>query len=736
MRAGHLRWELDRRPTTAVRGLAAIATDCKRLSAALTVLAALALATSAHAATAPLSQGFEDGAPAWTATGMWHVQPDPQAIRVSPDIAGRLVTLPDAGFLPAASGGTSAAWFGEPATGTYCGSDYATVRQTPQNGCESAAPQSGTLTSPTFSLAGRSEAFLAFDAWWEIEAINADIADLMQAEYSTDGGATWWLAQTLNPLQPAWGGGHQQYSDAGVRTPGVWERHVVDLSAAAGSPQVQVRFTFNTVDSSRNGFRGLLIDGVALVDGIGAVIQDPGSGSFTDDPPAISIGAVDTQPGTDGSWDVGFEVQLSHPSPHPVTVDWTLDGNSGDPITGGTVTIPAGELSVPVSVHVPGDDPPATVTLGDPSGGTIAPGSAMVSVSSPTPALTLAPVVVKDAGSGTAELTLTAQLSAPTTLPVSVAYTVTGAGGSVLATGSIEIAPGTTSATVSVLVPADQLPVAIDLANPSNATLDPAAAHTTSPDLAVPGGPGGGGGGGGAGSPTPTGSPSGTPVETPGQLVLGAREAGPGLGPELGKTFELTYLSGRLRYHLPGKAYRALARGSLILPMGSVVDARNGHARVTVESDAKGTRQSGEFYDGAFGVFQRPGPAPVADIVLAGGEFPACPGTSRKKKARRPRARHSRGARGVRRLWSSAKGSFRTKGRFASATVRGTKWLTEDRCLATRISVEEGVVNVYDFRRKRTMPVRAGESITVGALQSARYRNRTGRNRARLSRER
>src|SRR5439155_20592039 len=89
----------------------------------------------------------------------------------------------------------------------------------------------------------------------------------------------------------------------------------------------------------------------------------------------------------------------------------------------------------------------------------------------------------------------------------------------------------------------------------------------------------------------------------------------------------------------------------------------------------------------------------------------------------------------VRQLWGSAKGRFRTTGRFASATVRGTKWLTEDLCLATRVTVQEGIVNVFDFRRKTTTPVSAGDSITVGALQSARYRHRTGRNRPRLSRK-
>ena len=49
----------------------------------------LLCAVSAHAA-APLSQGFEDGAPAWAVTGMWHVQSDPHALSVVPAIRDEL----------------------------------------------------------------------------------------------------------------------------------------------------------------------------------------------------------------------------------------------------------------------------------------------------------------------------------------------------------------------------------------------------------------------------------------------------------------------------------------------------------------------------------------------------------------------------------------------------------------------------------------------------------------------
>jgi hypothetical protein len=456
-------------------------------------------------ADASLTQGFEDGAPAWSTTGMWHVQSNPETIAVSPAIAGPLVNLPDGGQLPAAFQGTRAAWFGEAATGTYCGADFASIKQTPQDGCTSTGVERGELTSPSFSLAGRADAFVTFRAWWEIQAVRPNRTDLMQVEYSTDGGTVWYTAASLNPLFPGGGGRHDSI------TPGVWQSYTADLRPAAGQPNVRVRFVFDTVDRFRNGFRGLLIDSVAIVDALGVPISD-GSNAFTDTPA---------------------------PS-----------------VTAGTVTSPAAGPS----------------------------------------------------------------------------------------------APGLSQ-------------------------------------------------------------------------VLGIQQGG---GPTFEKTFELTTLSGTVRYHPPGGKYVPLPPGSVMLPLGSVVDASKGHAQVTVESDAQHTLQQVEVWDGKAGVFQSGSPA-VTELRLAGGDYSRCATASRK------RARRS-GNTTVRRLWASAKGRFRTKGRFASATVRGTKWLTEDLCSATRVSVAEGVVAVRDYRRHKTIPVPAGNQVTVVPLRTGRYSKRSGRHPARLSR--
>jgi hypothetical protein len=61
----------------------------------------------------------------------------------------------------------------------------------------------------------------------------------------------------------------------------------------------------------------------------------------------------------------------------------------------------------------------------------------------------------------------------------------------------------------------------------------------------------------------------------------------------------------------------------------------------------------------------------------------------------------------ARRLWGNVHGNFRTTGRYASATVRGTEWLTEDTCAGTLVKVARGVVSVDDFPHHRTVLVRA-----------------------------
>src|SRR4051794_10899093 len=214
-------------------------------------------------ATAAVPDGsFEGGLGGWEATGLWRAQQHPELVAVSPAIAGRLSDVPLGATLPAAWEGSGAAWFGDPASGTYC-AGFAGVKQHPSDGCTSAGVVGGTLTSPPFAL-GDGPASLGFHAWWEISGGSPDITDLMVVEYSLDGGAGWTQAGRLNPGAPPWGARHQQWSAAGHKGSGEWRAYTVDLSAAAQHSDVRVRFRFDSVDEYGQGFRGLLVDGVSV----------------------------------------------------------------------------------------------------------------------------------------------------------------------------------------------------------------------------------------------------------------------------------------------------------------------------------------------------------------------------------------------------------------------------------------------------------------------------------------
>src|SRR5262249_19595743 len=93
---------------------------------------------------------------------------------------------------------------------------------------------------------------------------------------------------------------------------------------------------------------------------------------------------------------------------------------------------------------------------------------------------------------------------------------------------------------------------------------------------------------------------------------------------------------------------------------------------------------------------------PVTELQIVKGNFAVCP-------KRKPRGLAST-ATTVRQLWSQGKGAFRTRGRYASATVRGTFWLTADRCDGTFIRVGQGAIEVNDVPKRRIVTVRAPQT--------------------------
>ena len=133
---------------------------------------------------------------------------------------------------------------------------------------------------------------------------------------------------------------------------------------------------------------------------------------------------------------------------------------------------------------------------------------------------------------------------------------------------------------------------------------------------------------------------------------------------------------------------------------------------MTVALDAKGTLGPATVRGGRFILTQGKGARPISQLALS--RKLSCP--TAKRKARRGIASIAAKRRKSRRLWVNTRAKrYRTKGRYATGTVRGTRWLTTDGCRSTRISVSRGVVTVRDLVRKRNRAVRPGRSYTARA---------------------
>jgi hypothetical protein len=183
--------------------------------------------------------------------------------------------------------------------------------------------------------------------------------------------------------------------------------------------------------------------------------------------------------------------------------------------------------------------------------------------------------------------------------------------------------------------------------------------------------------------------------------------------PVLGRTVNVEPVRGTVLVRLRGGRFAPLGDAQQI-PAGSLLDTRRGTVRLTSARDRRGDTQSGDFTGGIFQVAQsgRRADKGLTELRLKGSSFASC-GNRRARGSAAEAAGLAR--RTVRRLRSNATGRFRTRGRNSAATVRGTVWETIDRCDGTLTRVRRGRVSVRDFRRGKTVVVRAGKSYLARA---------------------
>ena len=146
------------------------------------------------------------------------------------------------------------------------------------------------------------------------------------------------------------------------------------------------------------------------------------------------------------------------------------------------------------------------------------------------------------------------------------------------------------------------------------------------------------------------------------------------------------------------------------IPVNASVDATRGVVTMTSASPTGGL-QTANFSGGVFKVGQT-GTKGSTQLTLSGGRFAVCKAKAKRKVAAKPKPPKTTT---VRSLWGNGTGTFVTNGRYASATVRGTVWLTQDRCDGTRIVVQRGIVAVFDRRLHKTILVKAGQTYLARA---------------------
>ena len=175
--------------------------------------------------------------------------------------------------------------------------------------------------------------------------------------------------------------------------------------------------------------------------------------------------------------------------------------------------------------------------------------------------------------------------------------------------------------------------------------------------------------------------------------------------PEPGVRARAQEIAGRVLVRFPGSNTFVDLSGTTEIPVGAEVNADAGTVRLT-EGLGGGQSASADFFQGTFIVRQSRARNAVMMLWLSRGNFGACrSGTAKTTGAPRKK---------VRRLWGDGRGRFGTRGRYSAATVRGTRWLVEDRCDGTLTRVARGRVSVQDFVRRKTVQVRAGRTYLAG----------------------
>jgi hypothetical protein len=203
-------------------------------------------------------------------------------------------------------------------------------------------------------------------------------------------------------------------------------------------------------------------------------------------------------------------------------------------------------------------------------------------------------------------------------------------------------------------------------------------------------------------------------------FTYGASAAPPtGLpAPVLGKTVDASVVSGVVLVRTGHGRFERLTAARQ-LPVGAEVDALRGSVRLVTATPRPHVTQAGTFRGGVFRVAQasRGASKGLATLSLLQGAVKGAPayGVCTRKGKSQDASAAATSHRVLQLLHASARGKFRTSGRYSAATVRGTVWSVANRCDGTLTHVSSGKVAVADFVRHITVVVRGGQSYLARA---------------------
>jgi hypothetical protein len=181
--------------------------------------------------------------------------------------------------------------------------------------------------------------------------------------------------------------------------------------------------------------------------------------------------------------------------------------------------------------------------------------------------------------------------------------------------------------------------------------------------------------------------------------------------PRFARSLDLEPRAGRVSVELPRARKFVALTGARQVPVGTIVETSGGTVAVTAAGGRGGRLQTGTFRGGRFQLRQaRSGRGVVLVRLIDRASTRIC-ALARARKAISSRLSDL----GV--LRASARGRFRTIGRYASATVHGhsAAWSVGDRCGGTLTRVTRGRVTVREQQANGRKLLRAGQAYLTPA---------------------